>query len=154
MIALFARVAILLALCAVVGFLLGRLIRGRKPAVERTRPRVAISGSYLRDAHDKSLSPHTRTRCAFEAIYFCVCEVAETHGLEIDGRVNPNDELLCAGLDALAVSDEDRKEVALLAKWAAQANPTLPEISINEACRLAVRVYRRSVILLSSSATQ
>lgn len=154
MIASFAGLTILLAMCAAAGFLFGRLIRGRKPAIERARPRVAISGSYLCDAHDKSLSPHTRMRCAFEAIYFCLCEVAETRGLEVGGREHPSDELLCAGLAAFGTSPDDQRKVVLLARWTTEATPALPEMRIREACELAVRVYRKTVDLLSSSTTQ
>ena len=139
--------------CALLGWLFGRLVRGGRPRVEVDHPRLAYSTAYLRDAHNNRISTLTRSRCAYEAIYFCLCEVAETRGLAVNGLVHPSDELMCAGLAALGASDEDRKEVALLAKWSAETNPTLPEISIREACELAVRVYRRSVTLLSSSAT-
>ena len=149
----FAPLAILPAGAAFLGWLLGRLIRGPRPKIEIERPRIAFSSAYLRDAHNNRISTLTRSRCAFEAIYFCLCEVAETRGLAVNGQVHPSDELMCAGLAALGASAEDRKKVALLAKWAAETNPTLPEISIREACKLAVRVYRSSVTLLSSSAT-
>jgi hypothetical protein len=152
--ALLPKVAILLVSCALVGFLLGRLIRGRQPAIERARPRLAISSAYLRDAHNDRVSNLTRYRCAFEAIYFCLSEVAETHGVVVEGKEHPSNELLCAGLAALGASAEDQKEVALLAKWAAATSVTLPGISIQEACKLAVRVNRNSVALLSSSTTQ
>lgn len=154
---MFEQAAFLLGLpaaLALLGFLIGRLIRGRRPRVQAEHPRLSYSAAYLRDAHNKGISMLTRSRCVFEAIYFCLCEVAETHGHAVDGRVHPNDELVCAGLDALGASDEDRKEVALLARWAAEANPTLPQITIEEACKLAVRVYCKSVALLSSSPTQ
>jgi hypothetical protein len=52
--------------CAVVGFLLGRLIRGRRPKRDAKRARLAASSAYLRDAHNAGLSLHTRTRCVFE----------------------------------------------------------------------------------------
>jgi hypothetical protein len=147
-------IILLLACAAIGGWLIGRAIRGSRPKAEMTRPRVAISGSYLRDAHVKSLSPHTSMRCAFEAIYFCLCEVAETRGLEVGGREHPSDELLCAGLAAFGTSPDDQKKVVLLARWTTEVTPALPEMRIQEACELAVRVYRKTVDLLSSSTTQ
>lgn len=139
--------------CALVGWVLGRLVRGRTPKVERARPRIAISSAYLRDAHNDRVSKLTRYRCAFEAIYFCLFEVVETRSRVVDDLTHPSDELVRAGLAALGASAEDQKQVFLLAKWAAETNPTLPELSIKETCALAVRVYRRSVTLLSSSKT-
>ena len=149
MTALLARVAIFLVFCAVVGFVLGRLIRGRQPAIERARPRIAISGTYLRDAHDKSLSPHTRMRCAFEATYFCLSEVAEAHGVLV-GRAHPNGELVRVGLTELDASSEDCRTVELLAKWAAETTPTMPEVSVKDACKMAARIHQKTFSLFSA----
>ena len=70
---------------ALVGWLAGRLIRGRRPRAEVERLRLTYTTAYLRDAHNKGISTLTRSRCAFEAIYFCLCELAETRGLAVDG---------------------------------------------------------------------
>ena len=141
------------AACALVGWLIGRLIRGGRPRVELEHPRLAISSVFLRDAHNNRISTLTRFRCAFEAIYFCLCEVAETRGLAVDGRMHPSDELLSAGLAALGATEEDFRAVVLLATWAAETSARLPGLSIREACRLAVRVHQKTASLLSSPAT-
>jgi hypothetical protein len=145
-----APLILLPAAAALLGWLIGRLIRGGRPRIEVERPRIAMSVAYLRDAHNKRLSNLTRYRCAFEAVYFCLCEVAEARGVEVQGRVHPNDELLRVGLTALGASSEDFRAVILLASWAAETHPTVPELSIKEACRLAERVYKKAVSLLSS----
>ncbi|WP_322034190.1 hypothetical protein [Paraburkholderia sp. J76] len=150
MTALLAKVSIFLVFCAVVGFLLGRLIRGRQPAIERARPRIAISGTYLRDAHDKSLSPHTRMRCAFEATYFCLSEVAEENGIVV-GRAHPNVELVRVGLSVLNASNEECRTVELLARWAAATTPSMPEVSVKDACKMAARIHDETVSRLSAA---
>ena len=135
--------------CAGVGWLLGRLIRGRRPQIERERPRIATSAAYLRDAHDATLSAHTRVRCAFEAVYFCCCEIAESRGMHIDGLEHPNPEVVEAGLCALDVSTDDRFAAERLTKWTVGASPFLPELSVDDACRLAERICARTTSMLT-----
>jgi hypothetical protein len=100
--------------CLVLGWSFRRLIRGRPSAVERSRPRIANSLVYLRDAHDSGLSAHSRFRCAFESIYFCCCELAESHGIGLDGLTHPSADVVDAGLTALHASSLEREVVEQL----------------------------------------
>lgn len=136
------------AAAALLGWLIGRLIRGGRPRIEVERPRIAMSAAYLRDAHNNRVSNLTRYRCAFEAAYFCLIEIAEARGLEVVGRGHPNDGLLRVGLTTLAATAEDFSKVEMLARWAADITPTLPDISLRDACRVAVRIYDGTVKLL------
>lgn len=131
--------------CAGLGLLLGRLIRGRPSAIERSRPRIVISLEYLRDAHDSGLSAHSRLRCAFESIYFCCCELAESHGIDLDGLTHPSLDVVDAGLTALNASSLEREVVEQLTEWTDNASPFLPSVSVDDACRLAAQISTATI---------
>ncbi|RDJ98528.1 hypothetical protein DLM46_32895 [Paraburkholderia lacunae] len=135
--------------CACVGLMLGRLIRGRRPRIERDRPRMAMSADFLRAAHDSRISMHTRMKCAFECIYFCLCEIAESRGLKLNGLVHPNVKVIQAGLSALDVSEAEQSAVEKLAQWTADASPFLPAPSVGDAFYLAARINARAVSVLT-----
>lgn len=137
------------ACCALVGWVIGRLIRVRRSRIELERPRLAHSSAFLCDAQNTRVSSMTRFRCAFESIYFCLCEVAEVRGMVFEEQVHPSSDLIRDATTALSVRAEDVRTVSLLSTWAVESNPTLPDISIEEACRLAVRVHRQTVNFLS-----
>ncbi|QCP48256.1 hypothetical protein FAZ95_03030 [Trinickia violacea] len=134
---------------ALVGWLLGQLIRGRRPRIEKERPRLALSTAYLRDAHNRQLSNHTRVRCTFESVYFCCCEIADTHGLSVAGMEHPSNDVVTVALSAMNASNDDRQAVKLLADWATDANPSLPSVTVKDACKLAERVHAKTVSMLS-----
>lgn len=135
--------------CAAVGLLLGRAIRGEASKVESSRWRLVTSAAYLRDAHSSSLSPHTRLKCAFDAMYFCFCEIAGTLGIDVEGVVHPSAEIVGMGMSALIASSHDRLTVERLMEWVADSSPFLPQIPLDEACRLAARVNADTVALLA-----
>jgi hypothetical protein len=135
--------------CAVIGFLLGRLIRGRPPAIEVARPRIAISIAYCRDAHDKSLSPHRRVLCAFESVYFCFLEIAAESDVNLSEVTHPSADVVETGLTAMRASANDQQTVEVLVAWASNMSPLLPEVSLAEACSLAKRMHTATVSLLS-----
>lgn len=89
-------------------------------------------------------------RCAFEATYFCLSEVAEATGVVV-GRAHPNDELIRVGLAELNASNEDCRSVELLATWAAETTPEMPEVSVKDACKMAARIHHKTVSLLSAA---
>jgi hypothetical protein len=122
------------------GWSFRRLNRGRPSAVERSRPRLANSSVYLRDAHDSGLSAHSRLRCVFESIYLCCCELAESHGIGLDDRTHPSVDVVDAGLTALNASSLEREVVEQLTEWANDASPFLPSVSMDDACRLAEQI--------------
>lgn len=144
-----APLLLLPSVCAVVGFSLGRLIRGPRPKLDAHRACLAASSSYLRDAHKADLSPHTRMRCAFDSIYFGCLEVAGARGLDIDTMEHPSAEVLRAGVTLLCASSEDGTIAQLLADWAKEASPRLPSVSVDDACRLAAWVESRTASFLS-----
>jgi hypothetical protein len=113
---------------AVLGFFIGRLIRGRPPRIEIERPRIAISSALLRDARNEAVSLHTRTKCAYESIYFCCCEMADTHGLSAADTEHTSDEVIQAALSAMSASNDDCQAVKLLADWVMDARPSLPSL--------------------------
>lgn len=142
------RIAALVLVCAALGFLLGRLIRGRTAAVSSTRPRVAISAAYLRDARNTALSPHTRLRCAWESIYLCCCEVACARGVNIDAVAHPSEQLVSDSLTATTASLEDRRIAQSLTQWSLLMTPALPEVPMNSACLSAERIYAAATATL------
>lgn len=48
------------AICALLGWCMGRLIRGRRPRIEIERPRIAASTVFLFDAYTRAVLNHTR----------------------------------------------------------------------------------------------
>jgi hypothetical protein len=134
---------------AAIGFLIGRLIRGPKPRVEIVRPRIGVSSAYLRDAHNSALSPHTRLRCAFEAIYYCCVELTEAGGAHRDTLEQFNKDVLRAGMLSTNATAEQLQTVELLASWMVDASPELPSVTIKDACRVATHVHSRTVRMLS-----
>jgi hypothetical protein len=110
-----------------------------------SRPRLANSAVYLRDAHDSGLSAHSRFRCAFESIYFCCCELAESHGIGLDGLTHPSVGVVDAGLTALHASSLEREVVEQLTEWANNASPFVPPVSMDDACRLAEQINTATI---------
>ncbi|MFL9944047.1 hypothetical protein [Paraburkholderia graminis] len=135
--------------CAAAGLLLGRAIREKSSMVERRRWRLVRSAAYLHDAQNSSLSAHTRLRCAFDAMYFCLCEIAGTRGIDLEGVEHPNAEIVGVGMSALIASSQDRVTAERLMEWAADSSPFLPQIPIDEACRLAARVNADTIAILA-----
>lgn len=110
-----------------------------------SRPRLANSAVYLRDAHDSGLSAHSRFRCAFESIYFCFCELAESHGIGLDGLTHPSIDVVDAGLAALHASSLEREVVEQLTEWTNNASPLLPSVTMDDACRLAEQINTATI---------
>jgi len=137
----------------VVGLLLGPAIGGKLSMVERMRWRLVTSAAYLRDAHNSSLSPHTRFKCTFDAMYFCFCEIAATRGIDVEGAEHPSAEIVSVGLSALTAWWHDRVTVERLMEWVADSSPFLPQIPIDEACRLAARVNADTIGILAQPRT-
>lgn len=135
--------------CAVIGFLIGHLIRERPTVVERKRPRIAVSTVYLRDAHNRTLSTHSRTKCAFDCIYFCCTELSVSEGCRIDEMLHPTREVVRIGLSAISATDEQLRTAELLTEWVASVSPQLSSVSIAMACKLASFVRERAIAVLS-----
>jgi hypothetical protein len=133
---------------AYIGLLLGRLIRGQPSMIERTRPRLVAGSVFLRDARDAGLSAHTRIRCAFEAIYFALLELAISQDPSCADREHPSIQVVTAGLSALDTPTKDRRSVELLTEWATTPSPFLPGLSPEEACGLAERIFNSTVTML------
>ena len=113
--------------------------------------RMAVSRDYLRDARRSELSPSTRLKCAWEAIYFCCCEVAAGRGRGVDGLEHPDANVVEHLLRAISASSDERRQVDALLRWSSYAEPVLPEpCSPEEACDLAESLYARTAALLSS----
>ena len=121
--------------------------------VESMRWRLVTSAAYLRDAHNSSLSPHTRFKCAFDAMYFCFCEIAGARGIDVEGVEHPNAEIVSVALSALIASSHDRVTVEQLMEWAADSSPFLPQIPIDEACRLSACINADTIAMLAQPRT-
>jgi hypothetical protein len=140
--------AVLLIGAAVLGFSLGRLIRGPRPRVERNRPRIALSAAYLRDAFCEQISPHTRMRCAFDASYLCCCELSEAKGIELNQYAHPSEHVMRVGLlDIGALSY--MAVLKNLAAWSAEVAPSMPGVSLSDACEIAARIQTKTISFLS-----
>ncbi|WP_079499263.1 hypothetical protein [Paraburkholderia hospita] len=109
------------------------------------RPRLVNSAAYLRDAHDSGLSAHSRFRCAFESVYFCLCELAEWQGMGLDGLTHPSVDVVDAGLTALHASSFEREVVEQLTEWANGTSPFVPSVSMDDACRLAEQINTATI---------
>jgi hypothetical protein len=113
--------------------------------------RMAISRDYLRDAWRSELSPSTRLKCAWEAIYFCCCEVAAGQGRGVDGLEHPDARIVECLLRVISASSDERHHVDALFRWSSQPQALLPEpCSPEDACVLAESLYARTAALLSS----
>ncbi|WP_027803292.1 hypothetical protein [Paraburkholderia dilworthii] len=53
------------------------------------------------------------------------------------------------GMAALITSSHDRITVERLMEWAADSSPFLPQIPLDEACRLAARVNADTIAILA-----
>lgn len=131
--------------CAAFGFLLGRLIREKPTEIERKRPRIAGSTAHLRDAHNRSLSPHSRIRCAFDAIYLCCAELAEMHGHKLEAEFHPTREVVRIGLAAINATEEQLRTAETLADWVVTNSPQMPSVSVLTAFELARGVRERTI---------
>lgn len=134
---------------AVIGFTLGRLIRGCRPKRDARYPRLAMSSIYLRDAHNSALSQHTRMRCAFESIYFCCLEAVVARGLDVTELGHPAADVMHAGLASMGASPDEIATAQLLAEWVHETSPRLPGVTVWEACKVAKSVDRKTTRLLS-----
>jgi hypothetical protein len=110
-----------------------------------SRPRLTNSAVYLRDAHDSGLSAHSRFRCVFESVYLCCCELAESHGICLDGLTHPSADVVNAGLTAFNASSLEREVVEQLTEWANSASPFVPSVSMDDACRLAEQMNTATI---------
>jgi hypothetical protein len=133
---------------AVIGFTLGRLIRGRRPKRDARYPRLEMSSIYLRDAHNSALSQQTRMRCAFESIYFCCLEVVVARGLDVTELRHPAAGAMHAGLASMGASADEITTAQLLAEWVRETSPRLPGVTVGEACKVAKSVDRKTIRLL------
>lgn len=113
--------------------------------------RMDVSLEYLRDAKRGELSPASRLTCAWEAIYFCCCEVAARRGRVLDELEHPDASVVEHLLRALAASPDERRQVESLLRWSSHLWPLLPEpCSPEDACNLADSLHARTVALISS----
>jgi hypothetical protein len=113
--------------------------------------RLAVSREYLRDAKRAELSPASRLLCAWEAVYFCCCEVAVRRGASIDGLDHPDADVVEHLLRALFVSPDERLQVDALFRWNSNRQPLTPEpCSADEACDLAESLHLRTAAFLST----
>ncbi len=114
--------------------------------------RMAISRDYLRDAQRGELSSSARLKCAWEAIYFCCCEVAAGRGRGADGLEHPDARIVECLLRVISASSNERRQVDALFRWSSYLQPLSPEpCSPEEACDLAESLHARTVTLLSST---
>jgi hypothetical protein len=173
-----AVVIAILAGAAVLGLIVGRLIRGprqsgvvegqvtdRKSPVGEPQPgtlrseivdkgnsrRMAVSRDYLRDSRRGELSSSTRLKCAWESIYFCCCEVAAGRGRGVDGLEHPDGNIVEHLLRAISASSNERLQVEALFRWSLQPQALLPEpCSPEDAYALAESLHTRTVAFLLS----
>jgi hypothetical protein len=124
--------------------------------VEKTNSkRTAISRDYLRDARCEELSPSTRLKCAWEAIYFCCVEYFASKGSCIDSLEHPDASVVEQLLRALSLSAGERTLVEALFRWSSYLQPLLPEpCSPEEACSLAEHVHSQTATLLAAMKTR
>lgn len=112
---------------------------------------MAVSRDYLRDARCGALSPATRLTCAWEAIYFCCCEVAARRGESIDSLDHPDADVVEHLLRALSVSPDERRQVDALFRWTSNIQSLTPKpCSPAEACDLAEALHLRTAAFLST----
>jgi hypothetical protein len=125
------------------------LRRARIALSRRKRRRLQYSRQYLRDARRAELSMHSRFRCAFECIYMCLLELAETAGTSIAGPDHPIPEVVDAGTKRLRMPACDSTAIERLTSWAASTNPLVPSDSIAHILSIAKKVSIRTVRLLA-----
>lgn len=125
------------------------LRRTRIALSRRKRRRLQYSRQYLRDARRAELSMHSRFRCAFECIYMCLLEVAETTGTHVVGRKHPMSEVVRAGTKRLNIPARHSEAIERLTEWAASANPFGPDDSFACIWHIAKEVFSRTEQLLA-----
>jgi hypothetical protein len=112
--------------------------------------RMDVSLEHLCDARRGKLSPATRLKCAWEAIYFCCCAVAARRG-GIDSVDHPDADVVEHLLRALPVSPDERRKVGALFRWTSNMQPLTPEpCSPAEAYDLAEALHLRTAVFLSA----
>lgn len=125
------------------------LRRARIALLRRKRRRLQYSRQYLRDARRAELSMHSRFRCAFECVYMCLLELAETTGARIAGREHPIPEVVDIGTKKLSMPAYHSKAIERLTEWAASANPFVPDDTIACVWHIAEEVLFRTEQLLA-----
>jgi hypothetical protein len=122
--------------------------------VEKTdSKRMAISRDYLRDARCQELSPSTRLKCAWEAMYFCCYEYSASKGSCIDSLEHPDAGVVEQLLRAPSLSADERTLVETLFRWSSYLQPLFPEpCSPDEACNLAEQVLSQTAALMAAKA--
>jgi hypothetical protein len=116
--------------------------------------RMAVSRDYLNDARHEELSPSTRLKCAWEAMYFCACEYSASKGSRIDSLEHPDANVVEQLLRALSLSADERILVEVIFHWSSYLEPLSPEpCSAEEACSLAEQVHIQTVALLAAMKT-
>jgi hypothetical protein len=113
--------------------------------------RMDVSLEYLSDARGGKLSTATRLKCAWEAIYFCCCEVAARRGASVDSLDHPDADVVEHLLRALSVSPDERRQVDALFRWTSNMQLLTPEpCSPAEAYDLAEALHLRTAAFLSA----
>jgi hypothetical protein len=124
--------------------------------VEKTdSKRKAISRDYLNDGRSEELSPSTRLKCAWEAMYFCCCEYSASNGSCIDSLEHPDANLVEQLLRALSLSPDERTLVESLFRWSSYLQLLFPEpCTPEEACSVAEHVHTQTAALLAAMKTR
>jgi hypothetical protein len=98
---------------------------------------------FIRDAREESLTPSTRIRAAFDALYACCLRFADTEGMPTDNHEQFVQTVVGRALSSIRLSADDAALVSKLADWVLHVAPLEPlPLSPSEALALAERVHK------------
>jgi hypothetical protein len=99
----------------------------------------------IRDARDEALTPSTRIRAAFDALYSCCLQFGGAEGMRTDDAEQFVQTVIGRALAAIPLSAEDTALVHRLAAWVLHEAPLEPlPLSPDDAIALAERVHNKS----------
>jgi hypothetical protein len=75
--------------------------------------------------------------------------LADERGIDIGAKAHPSDNIVHSALSALKASESDRYAAQTLVDWARSMSPSVPAVTMTQACKLAHRVHAETVSLLA-----
>jgi hypothetical protein len=98
---------------------------------------------FMRDARVESLTPSTRVRAAFDALYACCLQLVDADGIPADDGTSFAQKIVERAVSTLKLSAGDAALVSRLAYWVLHVAPLSPlPMSPEEAVTLAERVHK------------
>lgn len=117
----------------------------------KVRPRLRRSYECQSDAQLAKSSPRTGLSCAFDAVYLCFVELAESRGFDVAKMEHPSDLLISLSSETLGLTGGDVEFVRQLGCWCRHGSVLdAAPCSFERAVAVAQMIYQRTSALLDA----